>query len=376
MAAVHLFVPRFRVDECLAEIRECLEKGWTGAGFKTVEFEEAWKSYTGLPHAHFVNYNTAGLHLALEVLKRRSGWEQADEVITTPLTFVSTNHTILHAGLTPVFADVDESLCLSPDSVAARITPRTRAVMFVGFGGSAGNYHAVLDLCRTHNLAMILDAAHMAGTRVAGCHAGHGADAAVFSFQAVKNLPTGDSGMVCFQNPEDDATARRLSWLGIDKDTFTRTHSSGIFRWRYEVTDLGYKYAGNSVMAAIGLAQLNYLDQDNQCRRHYARWYRNLLGNDERVRLIPVGADCESSTHLFQIRVANRDALMMYLNQNGVFPGVHYRDNTEYTMYASSHGRCPNAHLASRELISLPLHLHLTLEDVRMVADLVRRGLG
>ena len=303
--AVHLFVPRFRVDECLTEIRECLEKGWTGAGFKTVEFEEAWKIYTDLPHAHFVNSNTSGLHLTLEVLKRRFGWDEGDEVITTPLTFVSTNHTILHAGFTPVFADVDESLCLSPDSVAARITSRTRAVMFVGFGGKVGNYHAVLDLCRAYDLAMILDAAHMAGTRVAGRHVGHDADATGFSFQAVKNLPTGDSGMVCFQDAEDDAAARRLRWLGIDKDTFTRIHGTSSYRWRYEVNETGYKYNGNSVMAAIGLAQLRYLDQDNGCRRHYARWYRELLGKDERIRLIPMGSGCESSTHLFPIRVAD-----------------------------------------------------------------------
>lgn len=372
--AVQLFVPAFRVEECLREIRQCLEKGWTGAGFKTVEFEDAWKKYTGLPYAHFVNSNTAGLHLALEVLKRRLGWNAGDEVVTTPLTFVSTNHTILHAGLTPVFADVDEFLCLSPHSVAECIGPRTRAVMFVGFGGAAGNYHAVRDVCREHNLALILDAAHMAGTRIEGRHAGHDADAAVFSFHAVKNLPTADSGMVCFHHAEDDAAARRLSWLGIDRDTYTRTHTDESYRWRYDVTDVGYKYNGNSIMAAIALVQLRYLDCDNEKRRQLACCYRELLAAEECVGLVPLRDDCESSAHLFPIRVENRDALMTYLNRNGVFPGVHYRDNTEYPMYASSFGRCAVAQRASRELISLPLHLNLTQDDVRTVAALVRRG--
>lgn len=372
--SVQLFVPRFRVDECLNEIRECLEKGWTGAGFKTVQFENAWREFTGFSHAHFVNSSTAGLHLALEILKRRLRWHAGDEVITTPLTFVSTNHTILHAGLTPVFADVDEWLCLAPDSVQSQITPQTRAVMFVGFGGEAGQYRKVLEICRAHGLAMILDAAHMAGTRIAGHHAGHDADAAVFSFQAVKNLPTGDAGMVCFPHPEDDAAARRLSWLGIDRDTFTRTHSTGNYKWRYDVTDVGYKYHGNSIMAAIGLVQLRYLEEDNACRRQLARWYRELLSKDQRVRLIPPSEECESATHLFPIRVRNRDELMLFLNDNGVFPGVHYRDNTEYPMYASSHGRCPEAQKASQELISLPLHLHLTRSDISTVADLVCKG--
>src|SRR4051794_21531508 len=111
---IQLFVPTFDVEGCLAEIRECLEVGWTGLGFKTVKFEEAWKAYTGLAHAHFLGSNTAGLHLAIKILKDELGWSDGDEIISTPLTFVSTNHVIVHEGLKPVFADIDETLCLSP----------------------------------------------------------------------------------------------------------------------------------------------------------------------------------------------------------------------------------------------------------------------
>ena len=106
--AIQLFVPNFRVDECLDEIRECLEKGWTGLGFKTVEMENKWKEYTGLPHAHFLSSNTVGLHLALHMFKTEFGWADGDEVISTPLTFVSSNHAIVYTNLQPVFADVDE----------------------------------------------------------------------------------------------------------------------------------------------------------------------------------------------------------------------------------------------------------------------------
>ena len=195
MEPIHLFVPTFRIDESLAEIRECLEKGWTGLGFKTVAFEKAWSEHTGLPHSHFLNSASAGLHLAFKLLKEADGWQPGDEVITTPLTFVSTNHAILYEDLRPVFADVDEHLCLDPRSIAERITPRTRAVCFVGLGGNAGRYEEVRDLCRERGLRLILDAAHMAGTWIGDRHAGWDADATVFSFQAVKNLPTADSGM-------------------------------------------------------------------------------------------------------------------------------------------------------------------------------------
>jgi dTDP-4-amino-4,6-dideoxygalactose transaminase len=368
--AIQLFVPQFRVEECLAEIRECLVKGWTGLGFKTVAFEQAWKDYTGLPHAHFLSSNSVGLHLALELFKRKHGWQDGDEVITTPLTFVSSNHAVHYAGLSPVFADVDEFLCLDPKSVEQRLSPRTRAVMFVGMGGNNGRYDEVLGLCRKHGLKLILDAAHMAGTRVAGRHVGHDADAAVFSFQAVKNLPTADSGMICFAEAEDDERVRKLTWLGINKDTYTRTSSEGAYKWMYEVEELGYKYHGNSIMAAIGLVQLKYLDVDNAYRRQVAAWYREAFAGSQ-IRMVTTVEGCESSQHLVQIRVRNRDALMLALHEHEVFPGVHYRDNTEYNMYRSANGSCPNATLASREIMSLPIHMRLSKQDVDHVADLV-----
>ncbi len=370
---VQLFVPTFHIDECLAEIRECLEKGWTGLGFKTVAFEAAWKQYTGLPHAHFLNSATVGLHLAVEVLKRKHGWADGDEIITTPLTFVSDSHTILYANMKPVFADVDASLCLDPADVAKKITSKTRAVMFVGMGGNPGQYTAVLKLCRERGLAMILDAAHMAGTKLGADqrHVGFDADATVFSYQAVKNLPTADAGMICFHDAADDELARKLTWLGINKDTYARTAAQGNYKWKYDVEFVGYKYHGNSIMAAIALVQLKYLDEDNNRRRAIAQRYRNGFAAHAFIRTIPVVADCQSATHLFQIRVKNRDELMAQLNDDGIFPGVHYRDNTLYRMFAYGDGTCPAARLASDEIISLPLHLRMTDADVDRVIQAV-----
>ncbi|EGP07040.1 UDP-4-amino-4-deoxy-L-arabinose--oxoglutarate aminotransferase [Bradyrhizobiaceae bacterium SG-6C] len=369
--AVQLFVPNFRVDECLAEIRECLEKGWTGLGFKTVGIETAWKDYTQLPHAHFLNSNTVGLHLAFELFKSKFGWSDDDEVITTPLTFVSTNHAILYAGLKPVFADIDNYLCLDPESVLSRITPRTKALIFVGIGGNIGQYARISEICRARNIKLVLDAAHMSGTRVAGKHVGSDADVTVFSFQAVKNLPTADSGMICFKDAEDDERVRKLTWLGINKDTYARTASQGAYKWMYDVEEVGYKYHGNSIMAAIALVQLKYLDADNTYRRQLAAWYGQNLKDKNNVTVVQTAAGCESAQHLLQIRVQNRDALMIALNEHEIFPGVHYRDNTEYRMYAYAQGTCPKAAAASKEIISLPMHLRMTKSDVDLISELV-----
>jgi dTDP-4-amino-4,6-dideoxygalactose transaminase len=368
---IQLFVPTFRVEECLQEIRECLEKGWTGLGFKTLVFEEAWKQYSGLPHAHFVNSATSGLHLAVHILKKQNKWLDGDEIITTPITFVSTNHVIMYENLKPVFADVDEYVCLDPEDVLRKISPRTRAVMFVGLGGNSGRYGEIVNICRKYKLSLILDAAHMSGSRINGKQAGKEAEASIFSFQAVKNLPTADGGMVCFASPEDDKIARKLSWLGIDKDTYSRSTAGDDYKWLYDVEYTGFKYHGNSIMAAIGLVQLKYLDQDNSFRRQLSDWYTNSLKGIPAVEPVPIAPGCEPSRHLYQVMVEDRNNLILSLNKKGVHPGVHYRDNTDYIMYRYGRNTCPNAQKISEKILSLPLHLRMVKSDIERVADLV-----
>jgi len=382
---INVLKPKYRTRKILSGIKECLDKGWTGIGFKTEEFESEWCKYTGLPHSHFISSNTAGLHLALEVFKRRYAWEEGSEVITTPLTFISSNHAILHSNLKPVFADVDESLCLSPLSILSKITPKTKAVMYVGIGGNTGELEEVERICLKHNLKLILDAAHMAGTKVNKVfhgvgstehHVGQEADVTVFSFQSVKNLPTADSGMICFRERENDSAVRKLSWLGINKDTFNRSEQ-GTYKWKYNVDELGYKYHGNSIMASIGLVQLKYLDKDNAYRRKVARWYTEILKEMEKkdwLNLVPDSPLVSSSSkHLFQIRVNEklRDDLILTLQQNNIYPGVHYIDNTQYPMYKDAFGSCPNAHLFSNQLLTLPIHLGIKKKDVKRICNII-----
>lgn len=370
--AIQLFVPTFDIDGCLAEIKECLEKGWTGLGFKTVQFEEEWKKYTGLPNAHFLNSATSGLNIAFNILKETNHWDEEAQVITTPLTFVSSNHAILLAGLKAVFADVDDTLCLDPVEVEKKITSNTKAILFVGMGGNSGNYDKIAKLCKKYDLKLILDAAHMSGTRVNGVIPGIEADAVVYSFQAVKNLPTADSGMICFKDSQLDEIARKKSWLGINKDTYKRIGSDGNYKWKYDVEYVGQKYHGNSIMAAIALVELRHLDSNNSYRRQIAEWY--IAGFEKylnKIKLIEIPKECESSRHLFQIIIEDRDGLLAALNKAEIYPGVHYTDNTEYRMYEYAKGTCPKASYISDHVLSLPMHLRLTYEDVQQVIHAV-----
>ncbi len=367
--AIHLFEPSFRIEETLKEIRECLEKGWTGSGFKTVEFEEAWKRYSGLPYAHFLSSATAGLHLSVRLLKEKGNWSDGDEIISTPFTFVSTNHVILYERMRPVFADVDRYLCLDPVSVEERISPRTRAVIFVGIGGNTGQLGRMTRLCRERGLKLILDASHMAGTAWEGQHVGREADVSVFSFHSVKNLPTADAGMICFGSDSLDQEVRQWTWLGIDKDTYSRTHSNVAYKWHYEVVREGFKYSGHSITAAMALVSLRYLEQDNGRRRQIAAQYDECLKREPKIHRIPVAEGCLSSRHLYQVLVEERDKVLLSLNAEKIYPGVHYRDNTAYKMYAYGRGTCPHSWAASQRVISLPMHLRLTDTDVRRVCD-------
>jgi dTDP-4-amino-4,6-dideoxygalactose transaminase len=378
MKNINLFVPYFRNEEILEQINECLDKGWTGLGYKTNEIESLWKEYTGLPNAHFLNSNTSGLHLAIKILKDANKWADDDEIITTPLTFVSSNHSIMYEGLKPVFADVDSFLCLDPLSVESKITKKTKAVLFVGIGGNAGQYSKIVELCKQHKLKLILDAAHMSGTKITNndevVHIGQDADVTVFSFQAVKNLPTADSGMICFKNEDYDLLSRKLSWLGIDKDTYQRTNDKGSYKWEYELVDVGYKYHGNSIMASMAIIGLKYLEEDNQRRREICSLYDKYFSGTK-VKSVSMSPETTvSSRHLYQIVVPERNKIMEYLNTQGVYPGVHYRDNTHYKMYNYGFGTCPKSHKVSEELISLPLHMRLTDEDVKYVAEKVIQG--
>lgn len=368
---IQMFAPVYDVDACLAGIKDCLEKGWTGLGYKTIEFENRWKDYTGLANAHFLTTGTAGLNLALETMKEYYGWADGDEVISTPLTFVATNNAILFAKLRPVFADVDDSLCLAPESVEDRITEKTKAVVFVGLGGNTGSFYDIVDLCKKRNLKLILDAAHMAGTRYRGKHIGKEADAVIFSFHVTKNLSLAEGGMLCFRDRELDAITRKKEFNGIDKSHSVHGEEK-INKWDYDVRYLSDATNGNSIIASLGIAQLPHLDAENSIRREIARRYDDCLGDyPEKIKLVEYNPECESARWLYQIIVKDRDGLMKYLMEQDIGCGIHYPVNSLYWMYAEQYGTCPNAEFISEHVLTLPLHIRLSQDDISYICKLI-----
>jgi dTDP-4-amino-4,6-dideoxygalactose transaminase len=373
---VQLFHPKYRVDECLAEIKEVLESGWTGYGPKSALFEKEFCQFLGAEHGIFLNSATSALHLAVKLLDL----PPQTKVATTPITFCSTNHVLLYENLVPVFCDVDSTnLCLSFDSVRKALEKGAKAVLWVHYGGFVSqDFYKLLEYVQGTDIRIIEDCAHASGSFYRnGKRVGSLKNTfSCFSFQAVKNLPSSDSGFLVVPNATMLDRVKKLSWLGIDKSTYARTSSKKgeeLYKWRYSIDELGWKYNGNDIVAAVCLAQLRYLDVDNAYRKEIRRWYAENLGNH-----ILIDHDQFSSTHLVVALVANRDRLMAELKLRGYAPGVHYIPNYEFNVFSSFYekGSCPNTEKIANKILTLPNHLRLTYEDVRTICDIILADYG
>jgi perosamine synthetase len=244
-------------------------------------------------------------------------------------------------------------------------------LIVVHYGGLPADLDELYSLAGENGITVIEDCAHACGSMYKGKRIGSHGDFHAFSFHAVKNLPMGDGGALTVRSSDHDARLRRLRWLGIDKDTFRRTTSTS-YEWEYDVPEVGFKYHMNDIEAAIGLAQLRYLDQENARRAEIAALYRSELSSVVGLDLPGEFEDRTSSFHLFPIRVDGRDSLVAKLKSEGIGAGVHYRRNDEYPMYQRSD--LPGAESFSSRVLSLPMHMCLTDDDVHRVARTIASG--
>lgn len=364
---IPLFRPLIR-EKTIEAVGEVLRSGWLGLGPKSKQFEQEFAAYVGAPHCIGLNSCTSALHLALRILDLPPG----TEVITTALTFVSTNHVILYENCQPVFADVNPTTGnISVDSVASKITPKTGAIIIVHYGGYPCDIDALYALARQHNLPIIEDCAHACGASYKGKKIGSHGDIHAFSFHAVKNLAMGDGGALTVHKPEYNDRLRRLRWFGIDADTFQRNKKRG-YHWDYEVTELGFKYHINDIHAVIGLHQLAHLEADNLRRANIAEQYTEGLKDIPGLQLLNYQSDRKSSYHIFCALAEKRDGLIQKLKSSGIHTGVHYRRNDSYPMFESQH--LPNTEYFWSHAISLPMHLLMTDEDVQYIIQSIQSG--
>ena len=367
---IPIFRPWFGEEEVEA-VREVLLSGWVGAGPKVEALEGGFAEYVGTQCAVALNSCSAALFLALKVLDVEGG-----EVITTPMTFVSSNHAILQNRATPVFCDIDpETLNIDPEPVAAHITDRTRAIMVVHFAGHPCDMDPILQVARSRQLPVVEDAAHACGARYKGRMVGGLGRLTCFSFHAIKNLSTGDGGMLTTDDDDLAERARRLRWMGITRDTWDRFgHAASNSRpsWDYDVNEVGFKFQMNDLNAAIGLVQLGKLEATNAQRREIVLQYGRAFADLDWL-ICPVEKPyARSAMHAYIARAADRDRLIAHLAEREITAGVHYKPNHLYSAYEPYRRELPVTDSVWKVLVTLPLYPGMTEQEVGRVIEAVR----
>ena len=360
---------------------DVLRSGWLTTGAKVTEFEQHFAEHVGAPHAVAVSSCTAALHLCLI----DAGVTPGDEVITSPITWVSTANTVVNMGAKLAFADIDPTtLNIDPAAIERAITPRTKAIMPVHLAGQPCDLDAIYAIGKKHNIPVIEDAAHALGGSYKGNAIGNCGGPTCFSFYPVKNITTIEGGIVSLRDEGRAHTLRMLAHNGLSTLAWNR-YSGDAPPASPEVVRPGFKYNMTNVGAAIGIEQLKKLDGFIAARRRLARTYLSVLSDIDEIDLPRIIDGAEHAWHLFIIKLRldkltkTRDEIMHLLRQENVGTGIHFVAVHKHKYYRETLGLrdtdLPHATAASDSILSLPLHPRLTDKNLRDVVDALKKVL-
>lgn len=374
------FAPPLIGEEEKREMLDTLDSGWITTGPKTERFEGLFRDYVGAKHALALYSGTAALHLAVVASDIGPG----DEVIVPTYTFASTAHVVLHAGATPVLVDVDPATCnVTADLIAAAVTERTKAVIPVHFGGDPCELAAIQQVADSHNLKVIEDAAHAAGSTYHGKKIGGHGGIACFSFYATKNMTTGEGGMLVCDNDEIAERARILSMYGIHDARRIWKRYAPRGSWFYDIAEIGYKCNMMDIQASLGIHQLAKLDGFISRRASFARRYSEAFAEVPEIWTPPhPPPERGHAWHLYPIRInpellkIGRDDFIERLKEENIGVSVLFRPLHLHTAYKKTlgdmTGRFPVAESVFERTISLPISPAMRDADVESVIAAVR----
>ena len=363
----------------LEEVLEAVRSLWWSRGEKCQRFEEEFAKKVGAQYAVSMNSCTAALEVALAAY----GIGPGDEVITTPMTFCSTANVVLHLGARPIFCDIDpETGLIDPAGIEALITEKTRAILPVHYGGQPCDLGEIYAIAGRHGLKVIEDAAHAVGAFYQGTPIGSCRDVAAFSFYATKNLATGEGGMLTTDDPAVAEYARVLSLHGMDKNAYNRYQEGGSHL--YDVVYPGFKFNMGELAAALGLAQLERLDEMQAVRRRYAALEEAEFASIPGIRTLKQLPGRQNAWHLFVIQVEegafgmDREGLIQHLAEKKIGTSVHFKPVHTMTYYREQLPQnpvpLPCAEAFYKSIISLPLYPSMGEEDVQYVIESVREA--
>jgi len=376
-----LFHKPFISEEEIDEMVDTLRSGWLSMGPKTIRFEEEFNKYIGSKKSVAVSSWTAAGHLTLEAF----GIEKGDEVIVPTMTFPATAEIVCYFGAIPVIVDVDkDTLNISLEEIEKAITPKTKAIIPVHYGGQPCDLDEIQEIAKIHNLKVLEDAAHSLPATYKGKKIGTISDVTCFSFYATKTLSTGEGGMICTNDQEIAERCAIMRLHGINRDAWKRYSESG--SWYYEVVAPGYKYNFTDLQASLGIPQLKKVDTMWEWRKKIALRYLEGFKDFDLLTLPVIKNDRESSWHLFPVRLnlemltKNRAQIIDELKKHNIGVGVHFMPVHQHLYYSETFNlddkNYPVASATFPRLMSLPIYPGMTDTSVEKVITSVREILN
>jgi perosamine synthetase len=368
-------LPDISEDE-IASVVESLRSGWITTGPKAKEFERRFADAVGAPHGVMVNSCTAALHLALEAVGVKAG----DEVIVPTVTFAATAEVVRYFGATPVLVDVrPHDHNVDPVAIERAITPKTRAIVPVHFGGVPADMDEIAAIAKPRGLAVVADAAHCFPGSYKGRNVGTLADVSCFSFYATKTITTAEGGAAVTANADWADRMRIMSLHGISRDAWKRYTAEG--SWYYEIVAPGYKYNLTDLAAAIGLGQLARAEAMMERRRAIADAYDAAFRDVAAFERMARPADRTHAHHLYVLKLRDgaldidRDRFIQALKERGIGTSVHFIPLHIHPYYREAFGyrpeQLPVALDLYRRSVSLPIYSKMTEAEVARVVDAV-----
>ena len=341
---------------------ETLKGDFLTGGKKVSDFEEALANYIGAKHVCVMNSATSALHVAYQII----GLEVGDEIITTPLTFAATSNTAIQCGAKPIFCDIKYDGNINETKIEALITPRTKAIAPVDFGGNPLPIKAIKALCDKHKLFLIEDASHALGSEIDGVKVGNIADMTIFSFHAIKPITTFEGGAIATNNTAFYEQAKLLRSHGIVKKEL----------WNSDMITLGENYRLSDVACALGLSQLKRLENFIDKRNEIAHYYDERFAKNPYFTTIAIDTSKRSTYHLYPILLdrslwCSKEDIFKALHDKGIGVQVHYKPVYQFSYYKKLFGeqRLETTEDFYRAELSIPCHQGMSMEDAIMVAD-------